>query len=431
MLIALAGNAWSEAVIAAGHELHRLPAVPADVAPASPDRASPAPLEDRLRPRLMHGRACVDALAARTPDFLLDANAAGAICVGGTTGVPASGQPAPSPPTPQRITLLHNHLRIPLVSHLVDPITSCMSGLPEGAWWSVLNDPAWLKLAFDKAQAREMTEFGITNVGHMPMAAPDLDYDTRPLDVSAIEHPVSFVGSQSTNYYSPAFAPPADTLLAGALAHSYRAAEPDASFFDIYHHVYRLAAAPRPADSARDRLEKFLRYSTDKLAYSAQLWVRQRNRFVLFLARQIPDRFSVYGENWGSWSVDARPPVPTREGYLRLFRRSLININLHNGNTETGLNLRTFEITAAGGFMLCVHTPELEECFEVGRECDAFRSERELLDKIRFYAANPSRAAQIARAGQQRTLRDHLQSHRLAAVIKVVGQLKQAAARAA
>jgi spore maturation protein CgeB len=92
--------------------------------------------------------------------------------------------------------------------------------------------------------------------------------------------------------------------------------------------------------------------------------------------------------------------------------------------------MRHFEITAAGGFMLCGHQAEIDRYFKVGTECDTFTSERELLDKVRYYLAHPDQRREIALAGQRRTLSEHLYSHRLKTLMDMV-QAGQAADQAA
>jgi len=82
--------------------------------------------------------------------------------------------------------------------------------------------------------------------------------------------------------------------------------------------------------------------------------------------------------------------------------------------------MRHFEITAAGGFMLCNHQSELADCFDIGTECDTFTNEQELLEKVQYYLERPKERIAIARAGQQRTLKHHLYSHRLACIRRVM-----------
>ena len=104
------------------------------------------------------------------------------------------------------------------------------------------------------------------------------------------------------------------------------------------------------------------------------------------------------------------------------MRRVPICLNLMKGNLETGLNMRHFEITANGGFMLTYDTPELHKRFKVGEECDVFHNEQELLEKIGFYMNNPKKRLEIALAGQERTLSEHLYSHRINTMVELLNK---------
>lgn len=49
----------------------------------------------------------------------------------------------------------------------------------------------------------------------------------------------------------------------------------------------------------------------------------------------------------------------------------------------------------------------LDELFEIGREIVVYRDDRDLLDKIACYLAHDEERKGIARAGQERTLREY------------------------
>lgn len=360
--------------------------------------------------RLRDGTRHLPVLGHSAPEFILDINAGGLQFV----GEPGPGQALPG--------TLHDRLGVPLVSQFVDPLVTCMRGIPATQYVPLLRSPSWIKLAFDRAMAREFERFGFPNVGYLPMAARDRDYDTRPLDLSAITHAVGFVGGQTSNVFNSGTAFGAAACAAGVLALAARIRDERACFLDTFFDLYGLAPAPSAADDDPTLAAKLQTYTSAKLFASASLWLAQRNAYVMFLARHMGGSFRVIGRNWETLGVKADAPVEGYDAYLTTFRRTLININLQNGNTETGLNLRTFEIAAAGGFLLAGYTPELGECFEIGGECDTFRSERELVEKIEYYASHPQRAAEIAARGQRRVLRDHLYSHRLAQVRALVAR---------
>ena len=66
---------------------------------------------------------------------------------------------------------------------------------------------------------------------------------------------------------------------------------------------------------------------------------------------------------------------------------------------------RTFEIPACGTFLLAERTGDHLSLYEEGREAEYFSSTDELVDKIRFYTANPALRERIAKAGRERYLR--------------------------
>lgn len=80
--------------------------------------------------------------------------------------------------------------------------------------------------------------------------------------------------------------------------------------------------------------------------------------------------------------------------------------------TETA-NMRLFETTGSGGFLLTEHHENLSRYFEIGREIETFRTEDELVEKLHHYLAKPEDRLAIARRGQERCLRDHSMSRRI------------------
>lgn len=71
------------------------------------------------------------------------------------------------------------------------------------------------------------------------------------------------------------------------------------------------------------------------------------------------------------------------------------------------MNMRIFEATGCGTFLLTEHYGNLSEYFEIGREIETFRDAEEMIDKIRFYLRHDALRERIARNGQERCLREH------------------------
>ncbi len=367
------------------------------------------PYHADLSHRIANVRAVAARFAEAPPDFLIDNGGTGLSFVTGVEGAGASLRP------------LHEALERPLLSHFIDPLVTAFAGLDWSVAWQSLASPNWVKMFWDKAQVHELRQFGIDNVIHVPMAAPDRKYDTTPLDPDKVRPVASFVGGQNTGFFTSGHQVPTTSLFGGTLAAGVRSDIPDALFYDIYHNIYGLGLPISQDDSAEVRAAKSRAYFDAKLFHNVNLCIKNRDRFVIYLKRALGDGFELVGRGWDTaYGLPTGTPFPTTDQYLQNFRDVAININLVNGNAETGLNMRHFEVTAAGGFLLCYQQPELAENFVIGKECDAFRNENELIEKIQYYLANPKERCAIALAGQRRTLAQHLHSHRLQSVLRML-----------
>ena len=400
MDIAVVGRGWwHKACVAAGHEPLELPS------PAPPEAN---PYSADLPARLEAGRKWQSLLQDRRPEVILDNGGTGLAFVEGPGGT-------------QDLKLFHEKIGAVLVSHFVDPLVTVCQGMPFGAVWQCLRTPTWIKCVWDHAQAIELEQMGVPNVVHLPMAALDQPYCTEPLGEPTVPGAASFVGGQNTSYFAEGNTVPTPNLLPGTLAQAVQAELGEVTFFDVFYNLYRLRTPPALCEEVSAAASKAVEYFNAKLFYNATRCIRQRDRFAIFLKRQLGDDFHLIGRRWDTaYALDCREPFASDAEYLAHFREVPININLVNGNAETALNMRHFEITAAGGFLLCYHQAEIERYFSVGHECETFRNEQELLEKIRHYLAHPEKRREIALAGQRRTLREHLYSHRLKTILETV-----------
>lgn len=361
-----------------------------------------------LDARVANGTALRDQIAKSDIEVLLD---------NGGTGLSFIR----NPPGTNNVDLLHEAVGLPLVSHFIDPLPIALQGLEWPLAFECLLNKQWAKAVWDRAHATELAQFGVGNVIHLPMAAPNRGYDTTPLDPSRCDSVVSFVGGQNTKYFYPDHTLQGSSLTVGTIAQAVQCDAPGISFFDLYHDLYGLAERVTASDTPKSAGEKSMAYFSAKLFYHAQLCMRNRDRFVIFLKQKLGDKFRLIGSRWdAAYGVPCETSFASSDDYFAHFRKTAINLNLVNGNAETGLNMRHFEITAAGGFMLCYKQPELAECFEIGKECAVFENEQDLLDKISYFLKHPDERVAIALAGQRRTLGEHLYSHRLLTLLDKV-----------
>lgn len=314
-------------------------------------------------------------------------------------------------------------LGIPYVASYLDPITATMAQVAWEHHWNILESDSWIKWIWETAHSDELRKLGIPNVITMPMAATNDDFDTSTPKNDDAGPIVAFMGHPATSWFrsTQSFLPA--QLMAGLTAAAVHSDMPDLPFHKIYYDLYEFDAPPAPGDDAVTRAQKSAKYFNQKFVYNAYLAVKQRDRFARFLKSKLKDSFELIGDHWGTeYSLPHTPRIWDKNALHKRMRDVPICLNLMKGNLESGLNVRHFEITSHGGFMLTYDTPELSSCFEIGEECEIFRDESELLEKIQYYIEHPQRRLEIARAGQQRTLRDHLYSHRINSLVHILEQ---------
>lgn len=129
-------------------------------------------------------------------------------------------------------------------------------------------------------------------------------------------------------------------------------------------------------------------------------------------------------KNWGRFGLSKNyqwGPVSVPE-MIRIIRSSKITLNVHVVEQvySEGTNVRTFEATGAGGFLLSNKRKSLYELFDVGREIEVFDSPEELVEKTKFYLKNDAAREKIARAGWERTASDHTYLKRFQALLKYI-----------
>lgn len=119
------------------------------------------------------------------------------------------------------------------------------------------------------------------------------------------------------------------------------------------------------------------------------------------VASDSPIRICHNGEVWG---LDM----------FRALARSRITINHHIDVSEhSANNMRLYEATGCGALLITDHKDNLDELFEIGKEIVTYRSPEECVSLVKYYQQNPQEAAEIARAGQARTLSDHSYAERM------------------
>lgn len=89
---------------------------------------------------------------------------------------------------------------------------------------------------------------------------------------------------------------------------------------------------------------------------------------------------------------------------------------------------RTFNIPAAGGFMLHERTDELLQFFEEGKEIACFEDANELADKVKYYIEHPEERERIRLAGHRRCITEYSVDRRAQRILDWYASWEQHAA---
>lgn len=112
--------------------------------------------------------------------------------------------------------------------------------------------------------------------------------------------------------------------------------------------------------------------------------------------------------------------VTKREKALA-FRGSKIVLNSMHYAELHGVNLRLFEATASGGFVLSSAIAGLDEYYEPGKEVAVFDNLAEFRESIEYFLREDDLRGEIAAAGQARAHRDHTYAIRLKEMLAICG----------
>jgi len=109
-----------------------------------------------------------------------------------------------------------------------------------------------------------------------------------------------------------------------------------------------------------------------------------------------------------------RAYTPTEVGDI--YSRAKI---VFNTSIAGDVTMRIFEGTACGALVLTDSIANgLHQLFEISKEIVVYQDDNDLLDKIAYYLAHDDERQRIARTGQQRTLQQHLYTHRVQQILE-------------
>lgn len=127
---------------------------------------------------------------------------------------------------------------------------------------------------------------------------------------------------------------------------------------------------------------------------------------------------------WKDTSLhDVYHGYPSSSEMAHIYARSKVVISMHVSDVlGTGVNVRPFEITGAGGFLLNRDDKkEIFNLFRDGEEFIPFHDMHDIREKVEYYLAHDEERMRIARAGFERTRASHTYLDRMSEALRITG----------
>jgi spore maturation protein CgeB len=151
---------------------------------------------------------------------------------------------------------------------------------------------------------------------------------------------------------------------------------------------------------------------------------------VHFFEKLAGPAFQIFGEGWSQ-----HPNLSVRIGDRRIsesecrdiYRRTLVNVNLHSSMQPEGfgagdfVNPRTFEIAGLGAFQLVDRRQLLPLHFDLAGELPAFGRWEEMRAAIEYFSTHEAERNAIAGRARTRVLQEHTYRHRAQEILSVLG----------
>ena len=84
------------------------------------------------------------------------------------------------------------------------------------------------------------------------------------------------------------------------------------------------------------------------------------------------------------------------------------------------MNQRTFDVPAAGGFLISDEMEGLGDVLEIGKEVVVYHSPQELRELVIYYLDHPDERREIAERARFRVMRDHTFSNRWDQLVQIL-----------
>jgi spore maturation protein CgeB len=158
-------------------------------------------------------------------------------------------------------------------------------------------------------------------------------------------------------------------------------------------------------------ISKYHNYASKKIEY---LIKNAKLQIYGYGANKLPLNSTIRRNHKGErWGLDM----------YNILSRTKISFNRHINVAENNANnMRLYEATGMGSLLLTDRKDNLRKLFEEDREIVTYESKEEALEKYNYLINRPEELANIAKAGQLRTLKDHSYENRIKELIQIINK---------
>lgn len=322
--------------------------------------------------------------------------------------------------------------RKPYICWIIDPLLN-----------DALLNPAWASeytiiFEFSLLDGERFKQAGYSNVHYLPLT---IDHDVASNNTSPASEPaygISFVGNcylaeasafrAYREQYIKHNIPPQLGLVTLEKVIKLATENLVAPLRDLFHETVEneqpnfFKEAPMPPDIGQD-IQQRTAFFVNHLLYHE---IDRRVRMEL-MQKLVPLGIDLWGAEDG-WQPVLQPGIhyhgytDSASGPGDILPNSKICLNISRRITD-GVNMRTFEIAAHGGFQLSLYSDELVRLFKLDEEIICFQTLDEAYDKAAYYLDHPEERQRIACAAQERYVQDHIFEKRCDNIAQVIRNL--------
>ena len=197
--------------------------------------------------------------------------------------------------------------------------------------------------------------------------------------------------------------------------------------------MYHPALVPRDVDisflglknKGREETVSFLEKSGLELFVSGNGWGRGKlgqGEFVTMLSRsKINLNLNNTRSLWELYSFGRLFFRRSTTMFVPSMRHPADNIRSWLNMRILQIKARPFEVSGCGGFCISGRADDIENYYVPDKEMVFYENGEDLAEKIRFYLSHPVEREAIAKAGYERTVREHTAEKRFASIFKEIG----------